>query len=60
MSCYAALRSRTRRVGRAVAELQPLHERLREHLLRSPKLFMDKTRAQVLDAGRQRTKTGYL
>jgi transposase len=47
-------------VGRAAAELQPLHERLCEHLLRSPKLFMDETRAPVLDPGRKRTKTGYL
>ena len=47
-------------VGRAAAELQPLHERLLEHLLRSPKLFMDETRAPVLDPGRKRTKTGYL
>ena len=47
-------------VGRAAAELQPLHERLFEHLKRSPKLFMDETRAPVLDPGRKRTKTGYL
>ena len=31
-----------------------------EHLKRSPKLFMDETRAPVLDPGRRRTKTGYL
>jgi transposase len=47
-------------VGRAAAELCPLHERLLEHLKRSPKLFMDETRAPVLDPGRGRTKTGYL
>jgi len=47
-------------VGRAAAELQPVHERLFEHLKRSPKLFMDETRAPVLDPGRQRTKSGYL
>ena len=47
-------------VGRAAAELRPLHERLLEHLMRSPKLFMDETRAPVLDPGRRRTKTGYL
>jgi transposase len=47
-------------VGRAAAELQPIHERLFEHLKRSPKLFMDETRAPVLDPGRGRTKTGYL
>jgi transposase len=47
-------------VGRAAAELRPVHERLFEHLKRSPKLFMDETRAPVLDPGRQRTKSGYL
>jgi transposase len=47
-------------VGRAAAELSPLHQRLFEHLKRSPKLFMDETRAPVLDPGRRRTKTGYL
>ena len=46
--------------GRAAAELRPLHERLGEHLLLSPKLFMDETRAPVLDPGRKRTKTGHL
>jgi len=47
-------------VGHAAAELRPLHERLLEHLKGSPKLFMDETRAPVLDPGRRRTKTGYL
>jgi transposase len=47
-------------VGQAAAELRPLHNRLFEHLKRSPKLFMDETRAPVLDPGRKRTKTGYL
>jgi transposase len=47
-------------VGSAAAELRPLHERLFEHLKRSPKLFMDETRAPVLDPGRRRTKSGYL
>jgi hypothetical protein len=47
-------------VGRAAAELRPLHERLFEQLKCSPKLFMDETRAPVLDPGRKRTKTGYL
>jgi transposase len=47
-------------VGRAAAELRPLHERLFAHLKRSPKLFMDETRAPVLDPGRKRTKSGYL
>jgi transposase len=47
-------------VGRAATELRPLHQRLFEHLKRSPKLFMDETRAPVLDPGRRRTKSGYL
>jgi transposase len=47
-------------VGRAAAELRPVHERLFEHLKRSPKLFMDETRAPVLDPGRKPTKSGYL
>jgi hypothetical protein len=47
-------------VGRAAAELQPIQERLFEHLKRSPKLFMDETRAPVLDPGRGKTKTGRL
>jgi transposase len=48
------------RVGRAATELRPLHQRLFKHLKRSPKLFMDETRAAVLDPGRGRTKTDYL
>ncbi len=47
-------------VGRAAAELRPLHDRLFEQLKASPKLFMDETRAPVLDPGRKRTKSGYL
>ena len=35
-------------------------ERLAEHLRQSGKLFMDETRAPVLDPGRGRTKTGWL
>jgi transposase len=37
----------------------PLWRRLREILLASPRLFVDETRAPVLDPGRGRTKTGY-
>src|SRR4051794_16050279 len=40
-------------------ELMPLWRRLREILLGSPRLFVDETRAPVLDPGRGRTKTGY-
>jgi transposase len=47
-------------VGRAAAELRPLHARLLELLKRSARLFMDETRAPVLDPGRRKTKTGYL
>lgn len=47
-------------VGRAAAELRPLHERLLELLKRSARLFMDETPAPVLDPGRRKTKTGYL
>ena len=46
-------------VGYASAELKPLWQRLREVLLGSTKLFVDETRAPVLDPGRGRTKTGY-
>jgi len=46
-------------VGYAAAELMPLWQRLREILLGSPRLFVDETRAPVLDPGRGRTKTGY-
>jgi len=46
-------------VGYAAAELMPLWLRLREILLGSPRLFVDETRAPVLDPGRGRTKTGY-
>ena len=46
-------------VGYAGAELMPLWRRLREILLGAPRLFIDETRAPVLDPGRGRTKTGY-
>jgi transposase len=46
-------------VGYAAAELMPLWHRLREILLGAPRLFVDETRAPVLDPGRGRTKTGY-
>jgi transposase len=47
-------------VGRAAFELRPVFERLVKHLKASTKLFMDETKAPVLDPGRGRTKTGYL
>jgi len=46
-------------VGYAAAELMPLWELMRADLLSSAKLFVDETRAPVLDPGRGRTKTGY-
>lgn len=46
-------------VGYAAAELMPIWRRLREMLLGSARLFVDETRAPVLDPGRGRTKTGY-
>ena len=47
-------------VGKASFHLQPVADRLARHLKTSSKLFMDETRAPVLDPGRGRTKTGWL
>ena len=46
-------------VGYASAELKPVWRQIREMLLGSARLFVDETRAPVLDPGRGRTKTGY-
>lgn len=46
-------------VGRAAFELRPVFDALIAELKRSTKLFMDETRAPVLDPGRRKTKTGY-
>jgi transposase len=46
-------------VGYAGAELGPVYERLKAHLLSSGKISVDETPAPVLDPGRGRTKTGY-
>ena len=46
-------------VGRAGFELRPGHDALMADLKRSTKLFMDETRAPVLDPGARKTKTGY-
>ena len=46
-------------VGRAAFELRPVYEALMADLKRSTKLFMDETRAPVLDPGARKTKTGY-
>jgi transposase len=47
-------------VGHAAREFRPVHARLVETLKASPRLFVDETRAPVLDPGRGRTKTGWL
>jgi transposase len=46
-------------VGRAAFELRPIHDALMADLKRSTKLFMDETRAPVLNPGARKTKTGY-
>lgn len=46
-------------VGRAAYELRPVFDALVADLKRSTKLFMDETRAPVLDPGSRKTKTGY-
>ena len=46
-------------VGRAAFELRPVYDALLADLKRSTKLFMEETRAPVLDPGTRRTKTGY-
>lgn len=46
-------------VGRAAFELRPVFNALIIDLKRSTKLFMDETRAPVLDPGSCKTKTGY-
>ncbi|MEY9182028.1 transposase [Bradyrhizobium sp. USDA 313] len=44
-------------VGRAAFELRPVFDALLADLKRSTKLFMDETRAPVLDPGSRKTKT---
>ncbi|MBB4193069.1 hypothetical protein GGE45_001654 [Rhizobium aethiopicum] len=46
-------------IGRAAFELRPVFDALMADLKRSTKLFMDETRAPVLDPGSRKTKTGY-
>jgi transposase len=46
-------------VGKAAYELRPVFDALVTDLKRSSKLFMDETRAPVLDPGKRKTKTGY-
>jgi transposase len=47
-------------VGKTAFHLKPVVDALTADLKRSTKLFMDETRAPVLDPGRGKTKTGYL
>ena len=47
-------------VGKASFHLRPVADRLARHLKQSSKLFMDETRAPVLDPGRGKTKTDWL
>ena len=46
-------------VGRAAFELRPVFDALMIDLKRSTKLFMNETRAPVLDPGSRKIKTGY-
>ena len=46
-------------VGKAAFHLRPVVQCLAEDLKRSGKLFMDETRAPVLNPGRGRTKSGF-
>ena len=46
-------------VGKAAFELTPVFECLLKALKTSTKLYMDETRAPVLDPSRYKTKTGY-
>lgn len=46
-------------VGRAAFELRPVVNALIGNLKQSTKLFMDETRAPVLDPGARKTRTGY-
>ncbi|SDP00826.1 Transposase [Lutimaribacter pacificus] len=46
-------------VGRACFHLRPIADHLKERLKGADRVFMDETRAPVLDPGRRKTKTGY-
>lgn len=45
--------------GHACFHLRPIVEHMRWHLKSADRVFMDETRAPVLDPGRRRTKTGF-
>ena len=46
-------------VGRACFHLMPVINHMRAHLRRADRIFVDETRAPVLDPGRKATKSGY-
>ena len=46
-------------VGRACFHLRPIALHMRERLKGAERIFMDETRAPVLDPGRKRTKLGF-
>ncbi len=46
-------------VGRACFHPRPIIDRMRGHLKGADRVFMDETRAPVLDPGRRQTKTGF-
>ena len=46
-------------VGRACFHLRPIVQHMREHLRGADRIFMDETRAPVLDPGRRTTRTGW-
>jgi len=46
-------------VGRACFHLMPVIEQMRAHLRGADRIFVDETRAPVLEPGRRRTKSGY-
>jgi transposase len=46
-------------VGRACFHLRPIVEHMRQHLKGADRVFMDETRAPVLDPGRKATRTGW-
>src|SRR5438270_2630484 len=45
--------------GRACFHLQPIADHMRHHMAMADRLFMDETKAPVLDPGRGQTKKGY-
>ena len=46
-------------VGRACFHLMPVIDQMRAHLRGADRIFVDETRAPVLDPGRKATKSGY-